>query len=34
MTCPTCGSQDISKHGTTHRGKQNYKCRDCGRQYC
>lgn len=33
MTCPTCGSHDISKNGTTHRGKQNYKCRDCGRQF-
>lgn len=25
MTCPTCGSHDISKNGTTRRGKQNYK---------
>lgn len=33
MTCPTCGSHDISKNGTTHRGKQNYKCRDCKRQF-
>ncbi|MBE9108404.1 IS1 family transposase [Nodosilinea sp. LEGE 07298] len=33
MTCPTCGSHDISKNGTTHRGKQNYKCRDCERQF-
>ena len=33
MTCPTCGSHDISKNGTSHRGKQNYKCRDCGRQF-
>lgn len=33
MTCPTCGSHDISKNGTTRRGKQNYKCRDCGRQF-
>lgn len=33
MTCPTCGSHDISKNGTTHRGKQNYKCRDCNRQF-
>ena len=30
MTCPTCGSHDISKNGTTRRGKQNYKCRDWG----
>lgn len=33
MTCPTCGSHDISKNGTTRRGKQNYKCRDCRRQF-
>jgi len=33
MTCPTCGSHDISKNGTTRRGKQNYKCRDCGHQF-
>jgi len=33
MTCPTCGSHDISKNGTSHRGKQNYTCRDCGRQF-
>lgn len=33
MPCPTCGSHDISKNGTTRRGKQNYKCRDCGRQF-
>lgn len=33
MTCPTCGSHNISKNGTSHRGKQNYKCRDCGRQF-
>jgi transposase-like protein len=33
MTCPICGSHDISKNGTTRRGKQNYKCRDCNRQF-
>ncbi len=32
-TCPTCGSHDISKNSTTRRGKQNYKCRDSGRQF-
>jgi transposase-like protein len=32
MTCPTCGSHDISKNGTTRRGKQNYQCRDGNRQ--
>ena len=33
MTCPTCGSHDIIKNGLTHRAKQNYKCKDCGRQF-
>lgn len=33
LTCPSCGSHDISKNGTTRRGKQNYKCRDCNRQF-
>lgn len=33
LLCPTCGSDDIMKNGTTRRGKQNYKCRDCGRQF-
>lgn len=28
MTCITGGSQDISKNGTTRRGKQNYRCLD------
>jgi insertion element IS1 protein InsB len=31
--CPNCGSEDIMKNGTTRRGKQTYKCRDCGRQF-
>ncbi|XHX81315.1 MAG: IS1 family transposase [Stenomitos frigidus ULC029] len=33
MRCPNCGSEDIMKNGTTRRGKQNYKCRDYGRQF-
>jgi transposase-like protein len=33
MTCPTCGSHDISKNGMTRRGKQNHNCYDCGRQF-
>ena len=33
LLCPSCGSDDIMKNGTTRRGKQNYKCRDCGRQF-
>jgi hypothetical protein len=31
--CPHCGSDDIMKNGTMRRGKQNDKCRDCGRQF-
>jgi insertion element IS1 protein InsB len=33
LLCPNCSSDDIMKNGTTRRGKQNYKCRDCGRQF-
>lgn len=33
LICPSCGSDDIMKNGTTRRGKQNYKCRECGRQF-
>jgi insertion element IS1 protein InsB len=33
LICPSCDSDDIIKNGTTRRGKQNYKCRDCGRQF-
>ena len=30
---PSCGSDDAMKNGMTRRGKQNHKCRDCGRQF-
>lgn len=33
LACPTCGSNDIVKNGHTRRGKQNYKRKDCGRQF-
>ena len=33
LRCLNCGSEDIMKNGTTRRGKQNYKCRACGRQF-
>ena len=33
LMCPTCKSDEIMKNGTTRRGKHNYKCRDCGRQF-
>jgi insertion element IS1 protein InsB len=33
LQCPNCGSHDINKNGATRHGNQNYKCRDCGRQF-
>jgi len=33
MNCPKCDSEYILKNGRTHSGKQNFKCRDCGRQF-
>jgi insertion element IS1 protein InsB len=33
LRCPNCGSEDLKKNGHTRRGKQNYKCQDCGRQF-
>ena len=32
-TCPTCHSEAVVKNGRTRHNKQNYKCRDCGRQF-
>ena len=32
-TCPVCDSQDVVKNGKIHNGKQNHKCRVCGRQF-
>jgi len=31
--CPSCQSFDVVKNGRTRHDKQNYKCRDCGRQF-
>ena len=31
--CPACDSTHIVKNGKIHNGKQNYKCRKCGRQF-
>lgn len=31
--CPRCGSEDVSRNGQTRHRKQNYKCRECGRQF-
>lgn len=33
ISCPSCESKQIVKNGKIHNGKQNYKCRDCGRQF-
>jgi transposase-like protein len=33
LSCPSCDSQKIVKNGKIHNGKQNYRCRDCGRQF-
>lgn len=32
MNCPKCDSNDIRKNGL-RRGKQNYQCKKCGRQF-
>lgn len=31
--CSSCQSKDVVKNGRTRHDKQNYKCRDCGRQF-
>lgn len=31
--CPNCGSKEVSRNGKTRHGKQNYKCRECRRQF-
>lgn len=33
MHCPACLSDKIKKNGLTHYGKQNYRCKACGRQF-
>jgi insertion element IS1 protein InsB len=33
LHCPTCLSYKIKKNGHTHYGKQNYRCKVCGRQF-
>lgn len=33
LHCPDCLSEDISRNGYNDRGKQSYKCRDCGRRF-
>jgi len=31
--CPYCGSPEFTKHGTTARGQQRYKCKGCSRTF-
>jgi insertion element IS1 protein InsB len=31
--CPACGSQQFKKNGHIHNGKQNQRCKACGRQF-
>lgn len=33
MNCPKCHSENIRKNGHTPYGKQNFKCKDCHRQF-
>ena len=33
ITCPRCQSNGIVKNGFIHNGNQNFKCKDCGRQF-
>ena len=33
MHCPKCLDSKIKKNGFTHYGRQNYKCKECGRQF-
>ena len=33
LLCPSCSSLNVVKNGRIHNGKQNHKCRDCGRQF-
>ena len=32
-SCPNCGSEAVSRNGQTRPRKQNYKCRECRRQF-
>src|SRR6266545_1530068 len=33
LSCPQCGLSHIKRNGYTHYGKQNYRCKDCDRQF-
>jgi IS1 family transposase/transposase-like protein len=33
LNCPSCESNNVVKNGFIHNGKQNHKCKACGRQF-
>jgi len=33
ICCPACGSTKVKKNGHIHNGKQNRRCKKCGRQF-
>jgi insertion element IS1 protein InsB len=33
LRCPRCGLSHFKRNGYTHYGKQNYRCKDCDRQF-
>lgn len=33
LHCPRCQSTSIKKNGVKHDGKQNYRCKECNRQF-
>jgi insertion element IS1 protein InsB len=33
LGCPRCGVLHIKRNGHTHYGKQNHRCKACGRQF-
>lgn len=33
LAWPACHSSNVVKNGKIHNGKQNHKCKDCGRQF-
>jgi IS1 family transposase/transposase-like protein len=33
LSCPHCQSKSIKKNGKKYNGKQNYRCKGCGRQF-
>ena len=33
LSCPNCRTTKVKKNGHTHYGKQNHRCKSCGRQF-